>query len=179
MVGVFIVMGFSMLRFFSVFCFYFFSGAVLAIVIEKPFSPQVTIIKNAPSDTIEIKTNQTDFVALYSASRGSFLPFNVPFAVRSVRGTALDYRIKLQASQHYCRNEGQADTVLSGVVSTALDGDAFPPVDSGLPGSEGVLVSGSIESEHVMRVMFSSLPQKDVAQECYGTFILIAEVTSV
>ena len=171
-----------MLRLFFVliqgFCFYFLSVGAFATVIETPFYPQVTILKNAPSDTIEIKAKQTNFVTLYSPSAGSFRPFDVPFTVRSVNGTALNYLIKLQSSQHYCRNKGGSDKALLNVVSTTLDGDAFSPFDSGLPGHEGLPVTGA-ESEHVMRVMFSSIPQQSVAQECYGTFILIAEVTEV
>ncbi|GEK15920.1 hypothetical protein [Aliivibrio fischeri] len=168
-----------MLRLLGVLCFYLLSISVLANVIEKPFYPKVRIIKNSPSDTIEIKINQSDFVTQYSASLGSFLPFNISFTVFSIMGTALDYRIKLQDSQHYCRDDGQVDTALIGVIKTTLDGRVFSPVNSGLPGSEGVPVFNSIESEHIMRVSFTSFPKKDVAQVCYGTFILIAEVTSV
>ena len=168
-----------MLRFFSLFCFYFTSVSVFAAVVEHPFYPQVTIIKNSPSDTIEIKAKQTDFLAMYSQSIGSFRPFAIPFTVRSVGGGSLNYRIKLQSSQHYCRSDGQVDVALLNVVSTKLDGNAFPTSDSGLPGAGGLLVTGSSLSSHEMGVMFSSLPQKDVVQECYGTFILIAEVVSL
>lgn len=164
-----------MFRFFSVLCFYFFSVAVFAMVIERSFSPQVTIIKNGYSDAIEIKIKQPNVVAVYSEALGSFAPFNAPFLVRSVGGASLNYRIKLQDSQHYCRNKGQADTALLDVVSTTLDGAAFPTDPSVITGS----VVGSTENEHVMRVTFSSLPRKNVEQECYGTFILIAEIASI
>lgn len=172
-----------MLRLLSMLCFLSLSLSlsfgVLAAVIEQSFYPQVSIIKNLHSDTIEIKTNQSEFIALYSVFLGSFQPFKIHFTVRSVGELALDYRIKLQESQHYCRNEGEVDVVLSGVVSTTLDGLVFSTIDSGSPGSEGLLVSGSTESSHDLQVLFSSLPQKQITQECYGTFILIAEVTSL
>ena len=160
------------------FLLYLLSFGVLASIIESSFFPQVTIVKNAPSDTIEIKAKQTDFVALYMDSIGTFKPFDIPFTVRSVDGSILKYAIKLQSSQHYCRNEGGVDNALLNVVSTTLDGKAFPPFDSGLPGSEGLSISGK-KSEHVMHVLFSSIPQQSVTQICYGTFVLIAEVAEL
>lgn len=144
------------------------------------FQPEVTLFLNgALGDSLEITTTKSNFLAIYSQSRGSFLPFIIPLTVRSSEGKPLNYRLKLQSSQQYCRDKGELETSLLGV-STTLDGNKFSVINSGLPGSQGIPIT-TIHSEkkHFIRVSFIDLDQKDVEQECYGTFILIAETSLI
>ena len=150
------------------------SFGVAASTIEKTFSPEVTIYKTAPSDTIEIKANRFDFIALYSVLLQRFKPLDIPFVVRSVQGAPLTYDVTLRVSQHYCRINN-VDTELSGVTTT-LDGVPFPLFGSGLEGDGGRKVTGKSESKHVMRVSFPELQQTDEEQGCFGTFVIMAEV---
>ncbi|WP_394230856.1 hypothetical protein [Shewanella colwelliana] len=149
-------------------CFCLFAGSSLAAVVEKTFNPQVTIVKNTPSDSLRITIEQSDFISTYSLSLETFQPINIPFTVHSINDTPLDYTIKLQDSQHHCREDGQTERALSGV-RTTLDGVEFAVK------GEGVEVSDSKESAHLMYVEFPKVSQIEVEQACYGTFIVIAE----
>ncbi len=157
-----------MVRLFSYFFLSFFSVSVFATTIEKTFQPQTTIIKNASSDALKITVERSDFIAVYSSSLNTFRSVDMPFTVQSINGTPLDYTITLQTSQHYCQEDGQSATSLLGVLTT-VNNTPFTV------GGAGVVVRNSIESDHVMRVSFPSIPQKGASQGCYGTFVVIAE----
>lgn len=42
-----------------------------------------------------------NFKTVYS-SDGAFHPVDIPFIIRSVKGTAITYSIEMPVSQHYC-----------------------------------------------------------------------------
>ncbi|GEM77635.1 hypothetical protein [Vibrio sagamiensis] len=161
------LLGDRMVRFFPVFLLVF-SASAFAIIIEKTFQPQTTIIKNAPSDALKITVKKPDFTALYATSLNTFRSVDMPFTVESINGTSLNYIIVLQTSQHYCQEEGQSATSLLGV-STTLNNMLFTVK------SPGIEVHNSIKSDHIMHVEFPPIPQKAASQVCYGTFVVIAE----
>ncbi len=161
----------------NVLCLCFLSVGAMASTFDRTFTPQVMILKKS-SHSLEIDMKPS-FMAVYSSFLGSFLPVSVPITVRSVDKSLMSYRIKLQTSQHYCRDKGLEGVALPDLVTTKLDGNAFSSLDSGKEGHDGLLVIDSSESKHVMDVSFSTLPQKEAVQECYGTFILIAEATAI
>ncbi|WP_340642457.1 hypothetical protein [Photobacterium damselae] len=149
-----------------------------AAPIVKPFHPEVTIFKAKPSDSIEIIASQVNFNATYNSSKEAFNPIHIPFKVKSVNDTPLNYRITLQVSEHYCKNENGSLEPLGGKVTTFLGKENFPLVSSGLPGAEGYRFDQKVEGSHTLSMLFEdgSLPQLSSVQFCYGFLGIIAGV---
>ncbi|RZP84930.1 hypothetical protein [Vibrio vulnificus] len=129
-------------------------------VISHTFAPQITLFNDSVSESIEIQAPQLSFVTPYSHKEQSFSQLTVPFDVVSLSGAAVDYRLSLPISMHFCESSGAEATPLNGV-SVKLDNQTWPSLEDA--------PFHSARGKHFMTISYPMITQSEVNQFCYGT----------
>lgn len=139
-------------------------------VLSHRFLPEITIFNDSASEAIEIQAAQLDFIAPYSHKEQSFSELTIPFDVVSLSGVAVDYRLSLPISMHFCESNTGDATSLSGV-TVKLDSKTWP--------SPSDVPFHSVRGKHFMTISYPTITQLDVNQLCYGTVGVQVEIATL
>lgn len=129
-------------------------------VISHTFTPQITLFNDSASESIEIQAPQLSFMTPYSHKEQSFSKLTIPFDVVSLSGVAVDYRLSLPISMHFCESNDAEVTSLNGV-TVKLDNQTWPSLED--------TPFHSARGKHFMTISYPTIMQSEVNQLCYGT----------
>ncbi|WP_421187453.1 hypothetical protein [Aeromonas enteropelogenes] len=139
------------------------SSTVGAASLERAMPVAVNIVTNQGTSDLEIVANKINFLIAYDVSTQQFTPLNIPFKVRSVSGSVVDYGLKVSTLSGLCDDGSPL------VPAPELDGQTVEV-------NTQYAFTGA-ENNHVLTLSFPYLSQINVAQQCEGFVGVVAGLT--